>query len=102
MNLGNLLSSDEKKRIADERKKRDNRYIDEKYYKGPYASRQMITGPQSKALLSMRTHGGNEAAKKELEQILEAEAILWPEKTRRLAHQKPKTKTERKPTESRT
>lgn len=50
----------------------------------------------------MRTHGGDEAAKKELEQILEAEAILWPEKTRRLAHQKPKTKTERKPTESRT
>ena len=80
----NLLSQGEKERIANERKKRSNPYIDEKYYEGGYASSRMITGPWSKALLSMCARDGNKKAQNELAQILEAESILWPERNRRI------------------
>jgi hypothetical protein len=78
-----LVPARDRERLAKERAARRNPYIDASYYTRSYAHCQMITGPWSKALLTMAARAGDRSAERTLAQILEAERILWPDRRRR-------------------
>ena len=85
-----LLRDSERARLAKEREVRQNPYIDEAYYTGPYAHCRMITGPWSKANLTLAARAGSRSAARTLAQILEAERVLWPDRCRRVRARRPR------------